>query len=87
MVASDMPRCERIEKRADPTMMHTMKQEKTMPRGVAPVSRTGVQRNTKMYMQDSNRDCTDPRSKTCSSLNMILSPSIHDPPKLLFLSP
>ena len=23
MVASDMPRCERIEKRADPTMMHT----------------------------------------------------------------
>ena len=23
MVASDNPRCERIEKRADPTMMHT----------------------------------------------------------------
>lgn len=23
MVASDVPRCERIEKRADPTMMHT----------------------------------------------------------------
>ena len=23
MAASDMPRCERIEKRADPTMMHT----------------------------------------------------------------
>ena len=23
MVASDIPRCERIEKRADPTMMHT----------------------------------------------------------------
>merc|ERR1719412_164752 len=56
MVASDMPRCERIEKRADPTMIHTMKQEKTMPRGVAPVSRTGVQRKTKMYMQDSNRE-------------------------------
>ncbi len=34
----------------------TMKQEKTMPRGVEPVSRTGVHRNTKMYMQLSNRD-------------------------------
>ena len=29
-----------MEKRAEPTMMQTMKQEKTMPRGVAPVSRT-----------------------------------------------
>jgi hypothetical protein len=34
----------------------TMKQEKTMPRGVEPVSRTGVHRNTKMYMQLSSRD-------------------------------
>jgi hypothetical protein len=33
-----------------------MKQEKTMPRGVEPVSRTGVHRNTKMYMQLSSRD-------------------------------
>ena len=24
MVASDQPRCERMEKRADPTMMHTL---------------------------------------------------------------
>ncbi len=34
----------------------TMKQEKTMPRGVEPVSRTGVHKNTKMYMQLSSRD-------------------------------
>ena len=27
MVASDNPRCERIEKRADPTMMHTWRGE------------------------------------------------------------
>ena len=48
-------------------LVHTMKQEKTMPRGVAPVSRTGVQRKTKMYMQDSNRDWTHPNSKIFSS--------------------
>ena len=64
MAASDMPRWVRMEKIAEPTMMHTwrwvreregltMKQEKTIPRGVEPVSRTGVHRNTKMYMQDS----------------------------------
>ena len=46
-----------------------MKQEKTMPRGVAPVSRTGVHRKTKMYMQDSNRDCTHPNNKIFSSWN------------------
>ena len=65
--ASEWPRLFRMEKRALPTMMQTMKQEKTMPRGVLPVSRTGVQRNTKMYMQDSNRDCTHPSSKIFSS--------------------
>ena len=41
-----------------------MKQEKTMPRGVAPVSRTGVQRKTKMYMQDSSRAWHEPSSRT-----------------------
>ena len=36
----------------------TMKQEKTIPRGVELFSgvRTGVHRNTKMYMQLSNND-------------------------------
>ena len=63
--ASVKPRWDRIENRADPTMMQTMKQEKTMPRGVVPVSRTGVHRNTKIYMQDSNRDWTAPSKKTC----------------------
>ena len=53
-------------------MIGTMKQEKTMPRGVAPVSRTGVQRKTKMYMQDSNRDCTHPNNKIFSSWKEIL---------------
>ena len=52
---------------------HTMKQEKTMPRGVEPVSSTGVQRKTKMYMQDSSRDWTVPSNRTFSSLKMILS--------------
>merc|ERR1719436_1717621 len=51
MAASDQPREFRMEKRAEPSMMQTMKQLKTMPRGVAPVSSTGVHRNTKMYMQ------------------------------------
>ena len=27
MVASDQPRCERMEKRADPTMMHTLRRD------------------------------------------------------------
>ena len=53
---SEKPRCERMENRAEPTMMQTMKQEKTIPKGVLPVSRTGVHRNTKMYMQDSSSD-------------------------------
>merc|ERR1719392_656532 len=51
MLASECPRLLRMEKRADPTM----KQEKTMPSGVLPVSRTGVHRNTKMYIHDSSR--------------------------------
>ena len=54
--ASEYPRLLRMENRALPTMMQTMKQEKTMPRGVLPVSSTGVQRKTKMYIQDSSRD-------------------------------
>ena len=53
---SEKPRFERMENRAEPTMMQTMKQEKTIPRGVLPVSRTGVHRNTKTYMQDSSSD-------------------------------
>ena len=53
-----------MEKRAEPTMMQTMKQENTMPRGVEPVSRTGVQRKTKMYMQDSSRAWHEPSSRT-----------------------
>ena len=53
-----------MEKRAEPTMMQTMKQENTIPRGVEPVSRTGVQRKTKMYMQDSNRAWHEPSSRT-----------------------
>merc|ERR1719400_1354142 len=64
IAASEWPRLFRIEKRALPTMMQTMKHEKTIPRGVLPVSRTGVQRNTKMYMQDSRRDWQQPRSRT-----------------------
>ena len=85
--ASEKPLLLRMEKRALPTMMQTMKHEKTIPRGVLPVSRTGVQRNTKMYMQDSRRDWQDPRRRTCLSLKMILSPSIQLPLKLFFLSP
>ena len=85
--ASVKPRFERMEKMAEPTIMQTMKQEKTIPRGVEPVSRTGVHRNTKMYMQDSRRDCTAPSSITCSSAKMILNPSRQDPPKLAFLFP
>ena len=53
-----------MEKRAEPTMMQTMKQENTMPRGVEPVSKTGVQRKTKMYMQDSSKAWVDPSSST-----------------------
>ena len=53
---SEKPRLERIEKTAEPTMIQTMKQEKTMPKGVVPVSSTGVHRKTKIYMQDSRRD-------------------------------
>ena len=55
-----------------------MKQEKTMPRGVAPVSRTGVHRKTKMYMQDSNRDCTHPNNKIFSSWKEILMKTTSD---------
>ena len=64
MLASECPRLLRMEKSADPTMMQTMKQEKTMPRGVLPVSRTGVHRNTKMYIHDSSRAWADPNRKT-----------------------
>ena len=64
MLASECPLLFRIEKTAEPTMMQTMKQEKTMPRGVLPVSRTGVQRNTKMYIHDSSRAWADPNRKT-----------------------
>ena len=85
--ASEKPRWAMMENTADPTMMQTMKQEKTMPRGVVPVSKTGVQRNTKMYMQDSSSDWTVPRSRTCLSLKMILRPSMQEPPKSLFLFP
>ena len=49
--------------------MFTMKQLKTMPRGVAPVSSTGVHRNTKMYMQDSSSAWQLPSSSTCTSNN------------------
>ena len=56
-----------MEKRAEPTMMETMKHENTIPRGVEPVSRTGVQRKTKMYMQDSSSAWQLPSSSTCTS--------------------
>ena len=56
MSAEVNPLLLRMENMADPTMMQTMKHEKTIPSGVEPVSRTGVQRKTKMYMQDSRRD-------------------------------
>ena len=49
--------------------MFTMKQLKTMPRGVAPVSSTGVHRNTKMYMQDSSSAWQLPSSSTCTRNN------------------
>ena len=64
----------RMEKRALPTMMQTMKQEKTMPRGVLPVSRTGVQRNTKMYMADSAVVWTSPSWRTLLVLRMVCRP-------------
>merc|ERR1712172_293983 len=84
MAASLQPLWLRMEKRAEPTMM----QEKTMPRGTGePVSRTGVQRNTKMYIQDSSGAWHEPSSSTWESLKMIRSPSRQLPPKLLFLSP
>ena len=47
--------------------MFTMKQLKTMPRGVAPVSSTGVHRNTKMYMEVSAAVCTSPSTSTALS--------------------
>ena len=59
-----------MENSAEPTMMQTMKQENTIPRGTGePVSRTGVQRNTKMYMQDSSNAWHEPSSSTCQSID------------------
>ena len=64
ILASECPLLLRMEKMAEPTMMQTMKHEKTMPSGVLPVSRTGVQRNTNMYIHDSRRAWADPSRKT-----------------------
>lgn len=49
-------------------MMATMKQAKTMPKGGLAGIRTGVQRKTKMYMQDSTMVWMPPRMKMTLSL-------------------
>merc|ERR1719391_808580 len=64
MLVSVQPLLFRMENIAEPTMMQTIKQLNTIPSGVEPVSSTGVQRNTKMYMQDSRRDWQQPRRRT-----------------------
>jgi len=64
MLASVQPLLLRMENIAEPTMMQTMKQLNTIPSGVEPVSSTGVQRKTKIYMQDSRRDWQQPRRRT-----------------------
>jgi len=67
----------------EPIMIQTMKHEKTKPSGQWPTeSRTGVHRKTKMYMIDSNMDCTTPRRKMMGSLKMTRNPSRNDPCRL-----
>ena len=55
--------------RAEPAMDATMKQAKIMPWGICSPwgLRAGVQRNTKVYMEPSNRDCIAPSSATLRS--------------------
>ena len=60
----------------EPSMMQTMKVEKTRPRGRRGLfcSRTGVQRNTKMYMADSAVVWTSPSWRTLLVLRMVCRP-------------
>jgi hypothetical protein len=53
----------RMEVRALPAMQAVMKQEKTSPCGIfSPLGLSaGVQRNTKVYMEDSKSACMTPR--------------------------
>ena len=73
----------------DPIIMHTMKQEKTRPKGQLPpaVSRMGVHRNTKMYMMGSNMDCTSPSNRIVSFWKMTRKPSEKDPLRLVWRLP
>lgn len=71
----------KVLKKLEPIMMQTMKQEKTMPKGTSPAlgtRRTGVQRNTKMYMQLSTMLCTMPTHKMGLLLHINLAPSLYD---------
>lgn len=66
-------------------MMQTMKQENTNPKGQASVdwaeSSIGVHRKTKMYIMDSNMDCTSPNKNIAESLNIVRRPSTNERPK------
>jgi hypothetical protein len=45
----------------EPIIIQSMKHEKTIPSGGLNGSRMGVQRNTKVYITDSNSDWMSPR--------------------------
>ena len=61
----------------DPNIRQTMKVLNTRPRGRGEEEewRTGVHRNTKMYMADSAHVCISPTTRTFLSLRMVVTPS------------
>ena len=66
-------------------MMQTMKAEKAIPKGRGPSLlpvRTGVQRNTKMYMHASTMLCMAPNSNTRLSFTIYLYPSCSNRAKV-----
>jgi hypothetical protein len=67
-----------FEKKLEPIIMQTMKHEKIMPNGtsLSGTSITGVQRNTKMYMQLSMMLWTMPIHKTGRLDTIRLKPSL-----------
>merc|ERR1712136_298235 len=72
----------------EPIIIQTMKHENTKPSGQWPTeSRTGVHKKTKMYMIDSNMDCTTPKRKMMGSLKITRNPSRKDPCKLTLRLP
>jgi len=85
-----MPKLRRRLLAVEPIMMHTMKQENTRPKGheleeLLPSS-TGVHKNMKIYMMDSNIDWTKPSKRIVLSEIMTRSPSkkeIFSPSNLL----